>query len=116
MKKTVENDKDLVAYCGLYCAACNKYQRGACPGCHGNDKASWCRIRSCNMEHNYATCADCKTYPDPQDCKDFNNFMSRIFGFIFRSNRAACIGQIKELGLDGYANMMTESGRMSLKR
>jgi len=46
----------------------------------------------------------------------FNNFISRIFAFIFGSDRAACIGQIKEIGIHGHAEKMSELKLQSLKR
>ncbi len=109
-------DKNLVAYCGLYCGACKMYLKEKCPGCRLNEKASWCKARSCCIEHEYASCADCNDFADPMLCKDFNNFMSKFFGFIFRSDREACISQIKELGLDGHAINMAETGRQTIKK
>ena len=112
----IKTDPSLVAYCGLYCAACGKYQKGSCPGCHENEKATWCTVRSCNIENKYQTCADCKEFSNPMDCKKYNNFMSKLFGFIFRSNRAACIEQIRDLGVEGHAAKMSEAGLQSIKR
>ncbi|MHC5036160.1 MAG: DUF3795 domain-containing protein [Planctomycetota bacterium] len=114
--KDIVSDPNLVAYCGLYCGACGAYRKGRCPGCHDNVKATWCGIRSCCMEHSFGSCADCKDFKDPNDCKKFNNFIAKIFAFIFRSNRAACIRQIRELGIQGHADKMTEEGRQSIKR
>ena len=114
--KEIISDAKLVAYCGLYCGACKRYLAEKCPGCHENKKATWCKIRSCCSENQYASCADCKQYADPNDCKLFNNFMSKFFGFVFRSNRAACIQQIKDVGILKHAEMMTEHGFQSLPR
>jgi hypothetical protein len=114
--KEIASDPRLVAYCGLYCGACNRYLRNSCPGCHENQKATWCKIRACCMTHGYASCAECKEFTDPMDCKMFNNVMSKIFAFIFRSDRAACIRQIREIGIQGHADKMTELGHQSLKR
>lgn len=38
-------EKQNVAYCGLYCGACQSYTKGKCPGCDANEKATWCEIR-----------------------------------------------------------------------
>jgi hypothetical protein len=46
----------------------------------------------------------------------FNNFISKAFAFIFRSNRAACINQIKEIGIQGHSEKMSELKLQSLKR
>jgi len=114
--KTITADKSLVAYCGLYCGACKKYLSGSCPGCHENQKASWCKIRSCNMEHGYASCADCKEFADPMACKKFNNFISKIFSVIFKSNRAADIAMIRESGYEEFAQFMAANKLQSIKR
>jgi hypothetical protein len=114
--KDIISDHQLVAYCGLYCGACKRYLNDKCPGCHDNEKASWCKIRSCCSENQYQSCADCSEYSNPNDCKKFNNFMSKIFGFIFQSNRAACIQKIKELEITSYAEYMAKQGLQSIKR
>lgn len=115
MKEIVSNP-ELVAYCGLYCGACGAYLRDRCPGCHENTRASWCKVRLCCMEHEYASCADCKEYADPKECKKYNNVISKIVGFVLRSDRAACIGQIKQMGIQGHADTMTRLKRPSIKR
>ncbi len=115
MKKTVANPQ-MVAFCGLYCGACTRYLKNKCPGCHANTKASWCKIRSCCLEHGYSSCADCEEFLTPKDCKIFNNFISKIFGFIFNSDRAACIDQIKEVGHTAFAEKMTELKQPSIKK
>jgi hypothetical protein len=114
--KEVLSNPDLVAYCGLYCGACGSYLKEKCPGCHENEKAKWCKIRVCCIDNQYLSCADCKQYDNPNDCKMFNNFMAKIFSLIFRSDRPACIQQIKELGIQGHADNMAETKRQSIKR
>jgi hypothetical protein len=114
--KPIIADKSLVAYCGLYCGACKKYLSGSCPGCHENRKASWCKIRTCNIEHGYSSCADCKDFTDPMACKKFNNFISKIFAILFKSDRAACIARIREEGYEGFAQFMAIHNLQSIKR
>jgi hypothetical protein len=114
--KPIVADANLVAYCGLYCGACGAYLRGRCPGCHENAKASWCKIRSCCRENQWASCADCQEHQEAMDCKKFNNFIAKIFALIFRSNRAACIHQIREIGIQGHAERMAETKQQSIKR
>jgi len=109
-------DKKLVAYCGLYCGSCGKYQGGSCPGCHANEKASWCQVRRCCAEHRYGSCADCKEFDDPMRCGKFNNLMSKLFGLLFNSNRAACIAAIRSMGPERYAGTMAAQGRQTLPR
>lgn len=115
MKQIVE-DKKLIAHCGLYCGACRKFLQEKCPACHYNAKASWCQIRTCNIEHNYATCAECKEFSNPMDCKKYNNFFSKVMGFVFRSDRNECITFIKQNGLDNFANYMTHNKIMVFKK
>ena len=113
--KEIVADKNLVAYCGLYCGACRSYLKGKCSGCRENHKATWCTIRKCCMENNYQTCADCQLM-ELKDCKKFNNFMSKVMGLIFNSDRTACICQIKEKGTDVFAEEMKIHKRQSMPR
>jgi hypothetical protein len=114
--KTTENNMRLIAKCGLYCGSCGKYTSGKCPGCAENSKATWCKIRSCNLENGYNSCADCKEFANPMDCKKFNNFVSKFFAFVFKSDRPACIAMIKEKGYDNFAAYMSENGWQTIKR
>lgn len=109
-------DKGLIAACGLYCGACGAYLAEKCPGCRENAKATWCQVRSCCHEHSYATCADCREFAQVKDCKQQNNFISRIFGLLLGSDRAAGIALIKEKGYDGFARFMTEHQLHAIKR
>ncbi len=114
--KEITADPNMVAYCGLYCGACGAYLGGRCPGCHQNAKATWCKVRTCCIEEQYATCADCTQHPDPKSCRKFDNLIARLFGLIFRSDRAACIRQIRELGRDAHAADMAARRRQSMPR
>ena len=114
--KDITCNPDAIAFCGLYCGACKKYRTDKCPGCAGNDKASWCKIRSCCMEHGYRSCADCTEFADVSECKKFDNFMARIFGLLFNSNRVKCIAVIKADGYEAYAKKMTDDKRQSMPR
>jgi hypothetical protein len=116
MEKQIEKNTNLIAYCGLYCAACGKYLNGKCPGCASNEKAAWCKVRSCCIEHSYKSCADCTEFKNVNDCKKYNNFIAKVFGLIFNSNRSGCISMIKEKGYEGLAAYMTDNKIMSFKR
>jgi hypothetical protein len=109
-------DPKLVAYCGLYCGACNSYLKGSCPGCHENPKAGWCGVRACCMDHAYRSCADCTSYPDPNDCRKFNSVVSRLIGLVLNSNRQACVLEIRKLGREGFATEMTAKRRHTIPR
>lgn len=113
--KQIVADSSLVAHCGLYCGACGAYRKGRCPGCHENVKATWCKVRACCIEHAHTTCAECAAYPDPNDCKLFNNVVARLFGFVFRSDRRACIALIRAKGIEEHARAMAVSGRQSIR-
>ena len=63
-----------------------------------------------------ATCAECGTYTDPRECKKYHNIIARIFGFVFRSDRAKCIDRIREVGLDQFASEMAGKKRPSMPR
>jgi hypothetical protein len=114
--REIQESTELVAHCGLFCGACRSYLKESCPGCHENEKATWCAVRSCCRDKKLATCADCVDFPNPRDCSKYNNFMARLFGFVFSSDRAACIAQIKTLGLDGHAKKMAELRIQTIKR
>lgn len=86
-----------------------------CLGCSKNVKASWCKVRTCCIEKKSDSCADCKDYKDPSTCKKLNNFISKIFGLIFNSDRKACIAQIKKIGISGHAQKMAIEKRQSIK-
>jgi len=45
----------------------------------------------------------------------FNNFMGKVFGFLFGSNRGGSIAFIKEKGYEAYAAEIAKKGRMSVK-
>jgi len=114
--REIVSDPTLVAHCGLYCGACKRYLQEKCPGCLENEKATWCAVRSCCIENHYSTCAECKEFSNSKNCSKFNNFVSKIFALLFRSDRAACISQIKEMGIQGHAEKMSELKLQSMKR
>jgi hypothetical protein len=114
--KEIVADKNLVAYCGLYCGACRRYLSDKCPGCGKNEKATWCAIRKCNSENSRSSCAECGEFPDVNACKKFNNPVSRVFGFIFRSNRKACVERIKTVGREQFAGELAALKKHSLPR
>jgi len=111
----IEVNAELVAYCGLYCGACRSHLSDKCNGCHENSKATWCKVRSCCIEKQIKSCAECTEFQEPRACKKYNNFMSRLFGLLFRSNRPACIAQIKQLGIEGHAKAMAEMKTQTIK-
>jgi hypothetical protein len=73
-------------------------------------------VRSCCRENGYCSCAECRTTTDPRDCKKYNNIIAKLFGLIFRSDRRACIFQIREKGLQGHAEAMAARQAHSIRR
>jgi hypothetical protein len=114
--RTITANPELVAYCGLYCGACGAYRKERCRGCHGNEKATWCKVRTCCMERHFSSCAECTEFPNAMDCRKYNNFMSRMVGMLLRSDRAACIRQIREVGVAGHAERMAATGRQTIRK
>lgn len=108
-------DRFNVAYCGLYCGECASFKKGKCPGCEGNEKASWCEIRKCCREHGYTTCADCRIL-SIKECKKYNNIFARAIGFLTRTDRSKCVDRIREVGMARFAEEMTVAKRMSMKK
>lgn len=104
-----------VAYCGLYCGACKKYINSRCEGCYNNEKANWCEIRKCCIEHNYNTCADCQM-TSSRECKKYNNIFARVISFILRTDRSKCIERIKEIGMEQFAIEMKNARCRSIKK
>ncbi len=113
--REIVSDSKLVACCGLYCGACGAYLKEKCPGCHDNEKAGWCKVRACCLEAGYSSCADCRGFLDPKDCRKFHNFISRIIGFVLRSDRGACIAKIRQKGIESHAMEMAASRRQTIK-
>jgi len=114
--KDIVSRADLVAYCGLYCGACSSYLKDRCPGCHENEKATWCKVRTCCIEQRYSSCAECKEFTDPRTCKKYNNFISKVIGLVLRSDRPACIAQIKEIGIQGHADVLSKQRKQTIKK
>ena len=112
--KEMTNNSQQIAACGLYCGACKKFLNGKCPGCKENEKASWCKIRKYCLEKGYHTCAECDK--DVKECKIHNNFVGKIFAFLFNSDRTACIHYIHEHGEEAFAEMMAKDQQMTIKR
>jgi hypothetical protein len=114
-QKPITADKYFIAYCGLYCGSCRSYLNDKCPGCRDNVKATWCKVRDCCIENEYSSCADCQSM-QPGECKKYNNFISKAFGLIFNSDRAACIQRLKEIGPERFASEMALNRRQTLRR
>ena len=100
-----ESEK-IIAYCGLVCSECGAYKKQKCQGCH-SEKPMFknCPVKKCALENCFSTCADCVEFEDLKQCKKLNNFISKIIGFIFRSDRIGNLNKIREDGLDVFKSM-----------
>jgi hypothetical protein len=93
----------IVARCGLVCSNCGAFRRDRCGGCHSDKPMfSRCPVKACAVEKGCSTCAACESFPDLRACGKLNNFIARIFGFIFRSDRIGSLYRIREIGLDAF--------------
>ena len=101
-----------IAACGLVCDNCARRRKGKCPGCRQYEKAAWCGVRRCCIEHGWRRCAECTRMP-LERCRDFNSFMSKVFALLFRSDRRGCIERIRRVGYEAYGAEMMRSGRMN---
>ncbi len=117
MKKSepVTLDENLIAFCGLYCGACPRFEKGKCKGCAEN-RAAWCKVKPCNLENNYSSCADCEQFDDPSSCKKYNPLIIRIGEFVSRTSRRDAIQLLKEIGREDFAKHMAENKLVSLKK
>lgn len=116
MEKTIEKNPELISACGLYCGACNAYQKGKCPGCAEKTNAAWCKIRLCCKENQIGNCSECKKYASVSDCNYFNNVFANLFAFVFRSDRLANIEMLKNKGDEIFVDYMSEHKLVSLKK
>lgn len=102
-------DNNIIACCWLYCSKCIAYKKWKCAGCHKNIKAErWCAVKNCCKEKSIANCSECSEYSDYKKCKKLNNFISKVFWLIFKSDRCACINYIKDKWIDSYIDHMEE--------
>ncbi len=98
-----------VAVCGLFCGNCGKLQRGRCKGCTVQAGLKGCRVRACALERGFTTCAECE---EMETCKVLNNFISKVFGFIFRSDKMGGLRMIRDEGMEAFIQYKTAEGRM----
>jgi len=101
----------ILAYCGLVCSECGMFLKGRCEGCH-SEKPMFrnCKIKPCAMEREYSSCAECKDFDNLKDCKKLNNLISKVFSFIFRTDRIGNLNHIREIGLDEFKEEILQEG------
>ena len=113
MSTTAEGSSELVvlAHCGLLCSRCGMFTRGKCGGCHEKPMNGRCGVKKCCLEREYATCAECSDFSDLKKCRKLYNFISKIFSFIFRTNRIANLYRVREIGIESFKNETTDNTR-----
>ena len=62
----------------------------------------------------FHTCAECEI--DVKECRLYNNFISKVFAFVFHSDRPACIRYIRENGEQAFAEEMTKRGEQTMRK
>jgi hypothetical protein len=107
MENNTADSEVIVACCGLVCSKCGAFTKGKCTGCHGEKPMfKSCPVKKCVKEHDWQTCGQCSTVSDFKKCKKLYNPISRLFGFIFRSNRLGNLEAIRHDGLDEFWKRM----------
>lgn len=98
-----ESKEFILAYCGLVCSDCGAYVKGRCKGCHSDKPMNkGCKVKPCAQEKNCTTCAGCGNFENLKECKKLNNWISKIFALIFRSDRIGNLNRIREVSLDKF--------------
>ena len=98
-----ETKEVILAYCGLVCSQCGMYTKGRCQGCHSEKPMNvGCKVKPCAMEKGLSSCAECRDFSNLKECKKLNNFVSKIIGFIFRSDRIGNLNQVRQVGLERF--------------
>ena len=116
MNTTTEEKIKLISFCGLYCAECPKYKKGKCTGCLEYNKATWCKIRTCCLEKNIKSCADCDEYSNIKECKKFNTFIGKLMERVFNSDRVAALEMIRDNSYDHFVSFMSDNNLVTLPR
>jgi len=111
--REIVKDKEMVAYCGLYCGACPQYLKEKCEGCMKNVKATWCKIRKCCIKNNFV---NYENVPDPASPYTFGLVPTEKLSPLREFDRAAEPAGRKATGPDNIkklADHMAEGGRWS---
>ncbi len=103
LERKVMSGEAIIAYCGLVCSECGQFKRQKCQGCHSEQPMyKGCRVKKCAMDKGISTCADCVEFSDLKRCGKLNNFISKIFGLIFRTDRLGNLECIRGCGLEKF--------------
>ncbi len=93
----------MIASCGLVCSQCGRFLKGRCLGCAGPAPAfASCPTRRCVRERGLQTCAGCAEHAQLRECRKLNNLISRIFGFVFGTDRMGNLERIRRDGMERF--------------
>jgi len=93
----------IVANCGLVCTKCGMHLKGKCTGCYSEKHINMnCNIKKCAESRGYDTCAECKDFQNLKECGTLNNFISKFFGFVFKTDKVGNLYRIREIGLEEF--------------
>ena len=99
----MKNNEIIVGYCGLVCTNCWAYRKKKCRGCYSEQPMyKNCPVKQCCIEKSYTTCAECIDYSDLKKCKKLNNYVAKIVGFIFKTNKIDNLKKIRQIGLKEF--------------
>lgn len=100
--------KNGFAYCGLYCGGCGRYKKGRWKRCRDDGGYDSCKIRKCAKDRGYFTCAECGEF---LECKKLDNFISKIFSFLFKSDRVGNLKEIKGIGVEKWSTQQAKKAK-----
>lgn len=110
----MENRRNEVAPCGVFCAACPSFNK-SCLGCPSenkeqNRKSKWsCKIRKCCYEEiKIDYCGYCSKFPCDKICKKLINSHKGKIRFKYRHEIPENMEKLKQLGLDQYIKIKTQ--------
>ena len=101
-----------ISACGLFCTNCRAFKKEKCPGCQIKARFSSCGVRKCCVEKDITTCAECDGCADYNDCKKVNNFIAKVFKFLFKSDRPAALTMIRDRGRAAFIADRQTRGKM----
>lgn len=106
-----------IAYCGLNCAKCDKYQESAdkssreCEGCRGPPEKIWntdCIIRKCAQSRSVEFCYRCEKFV----CTNLNEFS--LDGFDHHRITVENLKNMKNMGLCKWLKAQKDAGMVML--
>jgi hypothetical protein len=106
--------EEHIAACGLFCTNCRKVQSGKCAGCQEAPGFSRCATRACCAEKGIVGCFECRDFSgrDYRECRKVHNPISRIFAFVFGSDRPAALALLRDRGREEYLKQKRAGGKM----